>query len=780
MSRYKVFAPSSELGDEVTIEQSYPAFQVVTASDEAIEGLRKSYPVQEIHEPAAPAVAPTLASLAAANDDRHGRRDIAVTFKYPVREEWINLLRELGSKVIGRSGKSSLILAVPNKSVLAKIRGIDELASVAAHRPSLDLEPSFFEELIERAAADPNLASVIETRDSEADAVRPSRRNVGVPGALILDFFTKADADRAIRRLKRHKLHYVQKIGGTRVLADLTRSKNVEEDSLMIFQSVGLRRVEQKKIKHIFNNVARQVIGRGVVTERPHNNRLSGAGEIVAVADSGLDTGDPMTVHPDFRGRVIQIQSWPIAPSFSAFVTNPGGDDGASDDFSGHGTHVSGSVLGNGAKSVSLGLDPIQGVAPEAQLVFQAIEQRPDWTTQARLDFLLNGNTPPKSGLFGIPDDLTVLLKSAFDSGARIHNNSWGGGVPGAYDTQCQDLDAFVKDHPDFLVVVAVGNSGRDSKTPSGHIDPTSVDSPGTAKNCLTVGASENDRAGQFAASYGDFWPDSFPNGAINSDPMVDDVDDVVAFSSRGPTLTGRRKPDVSAPGTFVLSTRSTQMPANNFAWGAFTPAKDDYMFMGGTSMAAPLVAGSAALLRQFLRTKLGHASPSAALMKAGLIHSAQYMDYRFRAPESAPFADNEQGWGRVNLSSVVDLDSPSRVFFHDESNGVRTGDAISFSVELESKGMFRATLAYSDLPGEQLVNNLNLLVIDPSGHARIGNDFSGVGVFDDLNNVEAVIDAEGEAGIWTVSIVGSDVPFGPQEFGLVVSASSSFEVMAL
>ena len=135
------------------------------------------------------------------------------------------------------------------------------------------------------------------------------------------------------------------------------------------------------------------------------------------------------------------------------------------------------------------GLGPIEGTAPKAQLVFQAIEQVPNWTMQAQLEFLSAGEEPPASGLFGIPDDLATLFQDAYDQGARIHSNSWGGGEPGGYDSQCEALDRFVWNHKDFLVLVAAGNSGR--QTGLHGIDPTSVDSPGTAKNCLTVGASE-------------------------------------------------------------------------------------------------------------------------------------------------------------------------------------------------------------------------------------------------------------------------------------------------
>jgi serine protease AprX len=129
------------------------------------------------------------------------------------------------------------------------------------------------------------------------------------------------------------------------------------------------------------------------------------------------------------------------------------------------------------------------------------------------------------------------------------------------------------------LLQVIRGNQNEDGK-----VDLTSVDSRGTAKNCLTVGASENYRSEFVNETYGGYqwWPTNYPFPPIKDDPMTDGSGtDVVAFSSRGPTNDGRIKPDVAVPGTFILSTRSRFIAPNRTEWAKFAPNKD-YFFMGG------------------------------------------------------------------------------------------------------------------------------------------------------------------------------------------------------
>ena len=240
---------------------------------------------------------------------------------------------------------------------------------------------------------------------------------------------------------------------------------------------------------------------------------LTGSGQTVAVCDTGLDLGvNTSAMHPDFQGRIAGWQAL---------------GRGAWDDPHGHGTHVAGSALGDGTQSSGL----YTGVAPEASLYFQSV---------------LDSN----GGLGGIPTDLNNLFAPAYSAGARLHTNSWGSAVHGQYTTDAWNVDRYAWDHKDFLILFAAGNKGADANA-DGVVDADSLYSPGTAKNCLTVGASENNRP---ALSF--IWGTGY-GAPIATDGEADDVGGLAAFSSRGPTDDGRQKPDLVAPGTWVCSARS-------------------------------------------------------------------------------------------------------------------------------------------------------------------------------------------------------------------------------
>ena len=228
---------------------------------------------------------------------------------------------------------------------------------------------------------------------------------------------------------------------------------------------------------------------------------LTGAGQIAAIADSGLDGGNINNLHPDLRSAPGKMPK--------VVALQPYADRAVPDDPSGHGTHMAAVIAGTGAASEGR----FRGVAPEASLYFQSI---------------LNTQEVPAP-----PANLEDLFRPAYSAGARVHVNGWGGAI-NAYRAAAAQTDEFVRANPDFLVIFGAGNSGPDRGTVTGE---------GNSKNALVVGASQLPRAA--------FVPDAEDTRAIAS------------FSSRGPAADGRIKPELLAPASAVISAKSSLIEGN-------------------------------------------------------------------------------------------------------------------------------------------------------------------------------------------------------------------------
>jgi serine protease AprX len=292
----------------------------------------------------------------------------------------------------------------------------------------------------------------------------------------------------------------------------------------------------------LFNDVARRLLGVTSGNGQPCLP-LTGAGQIVAVADTGLHEA-----HPDFAGRVIEVVAL--------------GRPNNSSDPHGHGTHVAGSVLADGSSSNG----EFAGVAPQAKLYFQSL-----------LD--------PNGGLGGLPVSLEDFFEPAYQAGARIHNNSWGAATASAYTVDSNDVDAYAAERRDMLIVIAAGNEGTAANpfnSAPGFVDWLSIGSPASCKNALTVGAARSSRTtgGLSGRTYGDTWPGDFPIPPIADQPLSGDPEGMAAFSSRGPCDDRRIKPDIVAPGTDIISTRSELAPDDHF-WGLVARTRPTYTWAG-------------------------------------------------------------------------------------------------------------------------------------------------------------------------------------------------------
>jgi len=471
-----------------------------------------------------------------------------------------------------------------------------------------------------------------------------------------------------------------------------------------------------------------------------YDNGIYGEGQVVGVLDTGLDAdmcffrddtlGLPPVNEGFGAGNPDTQQRKVIIVNFLWTAEDPA--DPTDWDTQDHGTHVAGTVAGDNLATPGL-RDQGDGMAPMAKIVMQ-------------------------DGGYGVDDcadmpalgcpaaDLTPFFQQAYLQGARIHSNSYGDRenlTPyNIYSDGSEEADAFMWANPDFLLVFAAGNNGGTTET---------VASPATAKNPLSVGATGH---GSSAGS-------------------------MASFSSKGPTHDGRIKPDVTAPGSSVVS-------ANND--GDINTDNCGTISMSGTSMACPTAAGLAALVREYFDKGFypdGIASPpqaftpSAALLRAAMISSATPMENLSVLPPS-----DEQGWGRVLLDDVLFFPGDTKRLmvadiadrFDSPSN---TPDAYTLEI-LDGTEPLKVVATWTDYPSTpvaavNLVNDLDLEIVSPGGTTYLGNVFTdgwsvAGGAADRINNVEVVKIDTPQEGTWTVRITPHAVPQSSQGYALVAT----------
>lgn len=618
-----------------------------------------------------------------------------------VTPAWRKSLRDAGARILRY---------IPENAYLISVSG-DALATIRTKIDHATLLP-----YTSKFRLDPAVALTTEAND-----------------VYSISLFSEAVRETYVERINSLANCRVIRSDGTVIRAELTPNglRQVAEYDEVEYISIW---TEPK----ILNNVAVQAPRMNVETVWSGGDSgfdLTGAGQVVAIADTGLDTGDMETIHADIRGRLSRVYAHGRAGDWS--------------DSSGHGTHVAGSALGNGSLSSS---PKIRGVAYGATLIFQSLEDA--------------------DGDLVVPSDLTTLFGQAYADendrrGARILSNSWGTTNAYGYAEASRAIDKFSFEHPDALILFAMGNAGVDKSPQDGVVDARSLSIQSSAKNCLSVGASENERTsgGNSEKTWG--VSRNFMADPIKSDYISRAADKIhqgmAAFSGRGPCSDGRIKPDVVAPGTDVLSLRS-QLAERS--WESWYDDDGYYSYDSGTSMATPLVAGSCALVRQWLVERKGIANPDGATIKALLLAGAKSLapgQYGTGAFQEIPdaYPNNVEGWGQVNLGNTVANENGLDVY---DAQVIQDQEVQEFKFCVRSAGRgLTVVMAYADAPAglasaKQLVDDLDLLVVSPSGRRFYPNSMSGP---DDVNNVEGVrIPAEEvELGVYAVTVTGTSIP---------------------
>jgi subtilisin-like proprotein convertase family protein len=318
-------------------------------------------------------------------------------------------------------------------------------------------------------------------------------------------------------------------------------------DWTALAQVPGVQIMEQAHQRVLANDLARVTLGISTDTVTSTNwLNLTGKNAMVAVDDSGVDVE-----HPDFGVTGSAETPGSATPSR---VTGQNLTDLT--DTSGHGTHVAGIIAGNG----SMSLNPVNvGSVAEGSVTNADFRGKAPAATL----FSINFNNPDY-----------VLQTSAALTNALISNNSWGYGGDFDYDLAAASYDAATRDalptmtgSQPVLFVFAAGDNGSGQDDGSGGTADT-ITSPGTAKNVITVGALEQLRNITNIVTI-------VTGGVTNQSPYwqlkTDSGSQVASYSSRGNVgvdtegAYGRFKPDVVAPGTFVVSTSSGIPP--DFEW---------------------------------------------------------------------------------------------------------------------------------------------------------------------------------------------------------------------
>jgi subtilisin family serine protease len=647
-----------------------------------------------------------------------------VQFEGPIKVEWRAAIEQTGARIVSYMPNNAYIVRADNKAAF----GVWQLRNHPFVQYVGDYEPAF--------KMPPVMGVMRQLGGTEYVSVT-------------VQFIDGPEIGRKIEGLKSTAIQF---LGETKVLNYHNVSVTIPASQLTELANDDNVFAIGKYTKRVLMDEAQGQIVAGNLT----GNSPSGPGYLAWLASKGFNSSQFRSFAVNVVDDANSLSGHPDLPSNRiAFQNNPTNQTGP---LGGHG-FFNAQIIGGfnnrtgSAFEDAMGFNYGLGIAPWARVGVTAA---------------FGPNLAP------LPTDWEA---TAYGQGSRISSNSFGlvdtaGNPIAIYDFAAQLYDVLVRDahngmagSQQLAIVFAAGNFGG----------VNTVSTPGTAKNVITVGASENVRmTGADGCGIG--------NAAANN------ANEMASFSSRGPVNAaggdGRFKPDIVAPGTHIQAgvpqsnyNGSTLCPQNQF----FPPGQTLYSWNSGTSHATPAVSGGAALVYQdFLNKGLG--APSPAMIKAVLMNSATYMT---GTGAGGNLPSNSQGMGRMNLGRA--FDGAMRILVNQTQLLNTTGQVYQISGNIKSSTQpFRVTLAWTDAPGPLTgapwVNNLDLEVT-VGGQTYRGNVFSGAnsrtgGTADIRNNVESVFLPAGVSGPFTVrvratNLAGDGVPGNnnttDQDFALVI-----------
>lgn len=403
---------------------------------------------------------------------RPGEGLFIVQFIGPIQDEWLKELDRTGAEVISYVPNNAYIVRASRNAAMGLITMKDQQSFVQWVG---DYEPAF------RVAP-----SLLQTRDQDnSQFVNVTVQVLDGADAIQTISNLKGAARRVISEDRVLKYHNITVNIPVWQLAELASQDNVFA-------------IEEAGVRTRFDEAQGQIVAGNLSGNSP-----TGPGYLTWLASKGFTSSQFTSFVVEVADDATSITGHPDLPSSRiAFQNNPTNQTGAQ---GGHGflnTNIIGGFnSGTGsANEDSNGFNYGLGIAPWARMGSTAIF----------------GNTN---------SSWTTWENTAYGQGARISSNSWGfqtqtGGPVPRYTADAQSYDAVVRDaqsgtagNQQLTIVFAAGNDGSGANT---------VSAPATAKNVITVGASENVRQ-------------TGTDGCGIGNTGADSANDIISFSSRGP-----------------------------------------------------------------------------------------------------------------------------------------------------------------------------------------------------------------------------------------------------